>query len=584
MPADTRLDLRREHRVETPELVALTYELAGVGSRTLAALADYAILLGLGLALFGALIGLRRLGVEGGAGIVFTLYGMVVLVGYHALFETFWQGRTPGKRLLGLRVTDTSGRGLSAAQAWLRNLLRLADALPPPFLIGLLLVAFQRQHRRLGDLVAGTIVVRDRPRTRAVGDDTVDTDTADAPTLDDAAFALLDRFADRADQLAPAARARIAATLAPRLGAAADGLDGDGLLRLHARERRARRAGFRAMAQARGTAAEPWAARRVAAWAEFETRAETVARRGLDSLEGDALIAFAADYRAITADLARARTYGAAPLVTQRLERLAAAAHAALYRERAGGWATVRDAVFRTWPGAVVRHAGVVTLAMAAFVVPGLAGWGLVREQPPLAYALVPSTLLERADAAETRTARGEKYVTVTLGERPSVALAIIANNVRVALLCFAGGIFGGVGALVLLGSNGLQLAAGAAHFANVGRLAYLGEFVVGHGVLELFAIWVAGAAGFLLGRAVVAPGPYTRGDALRRAGTDAAALVGAAAVLLVVAGLIEGLVSASGTTWTVRLAVAGGSALLLALYLANGALALRLRGASSAS
>ena len=75
----------------------------------------------------------------------------------------------------------------------------------------------------------------------------------------------------------------------------------------------------------------------------------------------------------------------------------------------------------------------------------------------------------------------------------------IITNNVRVAIACFAGGIFLGVGSLVLLGFNGLLIGASAGHFANAGLLDYLLEFVVGHGLLELFAIWVAGVAVFHL-------------------------------------------------------------------------------------
>ena len=88
------------------------------------------------------------------------------------------------------------------------------------------------------------------------------------------------------------------------------------------------------------------------------------------------------------------------------------------------------------------------------------------------------------------------------------MASGIITNNVRVAIACFAGGIFLGVGSLVLLGFNGLVIGATAGHFANAGLLGYMLEFIVGHGLLELFAIWIAGAAGFLLGRSVLVPGP----------------------------------------------------------------------------
>ena len=107
---------------------------------------------------------------------------------------------------------------------------------------------------------------------------------------------------------------------------------------------------------------------------------------------------------------------------------------------------------------------------------------------------------------------------------------------------------------------------------ANVGLLDYLMTFIVGHGVLELFAIAVAGAAGFLLGLALIAPGDLTRREALVVQGRTAIRMVGMVVVLLIVAGLIEGLASASGASVTYRVAVSSASAVFLLLYLANGA------------
>jgi uncharacterized membrane protein SpoIIM required for sporulation len=95
---------------------------------------------------------------------------------------------------------------------------------------------------------------------------------------------------------------------------------------------------------------------------------------------------------------------------------------------------------------------------------------------------------------------------------------------------------------------------------------------VAGHGVLELFAIWSAGAAGFLLGMAVLRPGPYSRRDALVLNAQRAMRLVGTSVVLLLVAGTIEGLFSTSAAPARVKVAVSVASALLLAAYLANGA------------
>ena len=136
----------------------------------------------------------------------------------------------------------------------------------------------------------------------------------------------------------------------------------------------------------------------------------------------------------------------------------------------------------------------------------------------------------------------------------------------------FAGGVFFGVGSLVLLAFNGLAIGTISGHFANVGLLGYLLEFIVGHGVLELFAIWVAGAAGFLLGKSLIAPGQVTRSDALVVNGRLAVRMVGAATLLLLVAGVIEGFISAGEKDLLFRIAISGASILLLVAYLLNGA------------
>jgi uncharacterized membrane protein SpoIIM required for sporulation len=205
----------------------------------------------------------------------------------------------------------------------------------------------------------------------------------------------------------------------------------------------------------------------------------------------------------------------------------------------------------------------------------------VLHERPALATELIPDVMLRRAAAGAARKAAGQGYVDVVAEDRPLMASGIITNNVRVAIACFAGGVFLGVGSLVLLAYNGLAIGAFAGHFANVGLLDYLMTFILGHGALELFAIWVAGAAGFLLGRSVVAPGVLSRADALVLSGRVAIRMLGATGVLLVVAGVIEGFISAGGYSVPVRLAASTASLGLLAAYLVNG---VKSRAASSAS
>jgi uncharacterized membrane protein SpoIIM required for sporulation/uncharacterized RDD family membrane protein YckC len=576
-------DFRQRLAIETPEHVALDLEIAGVGSRVLAALVDL-LLVGAALLGLALLVGLAGRWIGGAGGPIYVIVAFLIVYGYFTLFEALAQGRTPGKRRIGIRVVRDTGHAVTFGAAAVRNLLRAADFLPIAYLGGLVLVALHPRGKRLGDMVAGTIVVRDRPAEsapRAAGAERAADAAAEdrssrfhAPELADEEFRLLDQYVARADALPPAARERLAAGLAARFAErypVRPDSPAEFLATLHARELE-RRQGVLGAHAAGGALGDRLVARKRERWLEFERLAERAAGRGLDAFAAHELPDFAARYREVAADLARARTYRADASVTAWLERLVASGHNALYRDERHTGRRIWAVLVRECPAAVVGAWRTVLVATAMFCVPAAAGYALLREQPALAEELIPETMLRRAEAGVERTASGRRYYTAEAGERPLVASFIITNNVRVAFTCFAGGVLLGVGALVLLAFNGFAIGSSAGHFANAGLLGYLLEFIVGHGVLELFAIWVAGAAGFLLGRAIVAPGDLTRADALVVNGHRAIRMVGAATVLLVVAGLIEGFVSASTMDWRARLAVSAASAVFLVLYLVNGA------------
>src|ERR671911_803653 len=158
-------DYRQRLQVETPEHVTLDLEIAGVGSRALAALIDMLVLVGSALGVFIVLAIVAGFGVTVGSigGALLMLGGFAVWTGYFILFEGLRQGQTPGKRMVGIRVVSDTGNAVSLSAAAARNLLRIADFLPPPYLIGALLVALHPRGKRLGDIVAGTVVARDRP-------------------------------------------------------------------------------------------------------------------------------------------------------------------------------------------------------------------------------------------------------------------------------------------------------------------------------------------------------------------------------------------------------------------------------------
>ena len=163
--------------IDTPELVAIEMPLAGIGSRFIALLVDYLIwsagLVLLIIVAVAVLPAMHAFNVKSAQWAEAIVIFIVFLFnwGYFTLFEAFWNGRTPGKRVARIRVIQRSGRSIGLLESMARNLVRYVDQLPFFYAVGVITMFVTRQHQRLGDLAAGTLVVRDRePETPLWGD------------------------------------------------------------------------------------------------------------------------------------------------------------------------------------------------------------------------------------------------------------------------------------------------------------------------------------------------------------------------------------------------------------------------------
>jgi len=576
--------------IETPEHLVLELELAGVGSRIAAATWD-AVLLGVLFVGLGVAVGALSTGRES-PGPWSTLVAVLAVLAffllfwcYFLLFEALNHGRTPGKRLIGIRVVMDTGHPITFAAAAVRNLIRVVDALPPPFsLVGLAFMLFHPQNKRLGDIVAGTVVARDRPEDVQLGGVPADREPGaepletGPPELGDEEFRLLDQYLERLEGLDGALRRRFTADLTARFAPRFPRRDADPetfLVRLHTAElekRSGRLATRRTEGAGRTTvAAERFVMRKRDSWEAFRTIAARAERFGLKQLGAAEIPAFAARYREVAADLARARTYGVDPRVLEYLERVVSAGHNAVYGRHIGHRVRVGELVLRELPAAVVAARVYVVTALLVFAVPAMTGYVLIRERPAIAEQMLPDEMLARARAGVEHRAEGIGYAQAPSMYLPFIASRIITNNVQVAFLGFAFGITAGLGTFLLLVFNGLFFGAVLGLFANYGLAGWLLTFVAGHGVLELSAIFIAGGAGLLVARALIAPGDLTRRDALVLAGRQATRLVGASVLLLALAGTIEGMLSASDAPAAFKLATSGATVVLLILYLASG-------------
>jgi uncharacterized RDD family membrane protein YckC len=190
--------------VTTPELIELQLHPAGLLPRSLAWLIDMAVRLGITMALAMPLSMLGRFG----GGIALLLYFMLEWF-YPVLFEVLGDGATPGKRSLGLKVLNDDGTPVGWGPALTRNLLRAADFLPLGYGIGIISMLVHREFRRLGDIVAGTVVVY-RDTVGGLPAITNAQPLAPEEPLDRATQRALLAFAERASSLTPARQEELA--------------------------------------------------------------------------------------------------------------------------------------------------------------------------------------------------------------------------------------------------------------------------------------------------------------------------------------------------------------------------------------
>jgi uncharacterized membrane protein SpoIIM required for sporulation/uncharacterized RDD family membrane protein YckC len=588
--------------IETPEQVVVSYTIAGVGARAAAALIDYAIIWALIIAFWVLLIMLANAIAPGpdrtaettaaqssGAWAVslVILISFAIQWGYYVLFEALWDGQTPGKRWLGIRVVQDGGYSVSFAASAVRNIARVVDMQPVFFYsVGIVSAAISKSGKRLGDMMAGTIVVRERLSKGAKLEvHATETTTELATSLSDADFVLLDRFVSRLDTLDGDRRRTIAAQLVDRFHAEI-GSSGSpplaSLLALHEREKAARAAGA-APRGATGAERERNAivARGAERWSTFARILADAQKRGLRSMSEKEVSDLVASYREVATDLARLRTASRvthdSPAIGSDaffyVSRLVGAGHNLLYRQRQLSWRIIANFALVSMPRELRRSAIPIVGAALLLFGPMAVTYGVVAANPTIAERLLPPGMIDRAEEGVARARSGDKtYIPIKEFERPVMASRIIANNVQVTYAVFAFGITAGILTIVMLVFNGVSIGAGFGLYASKGIFNQIGEFVLPHSVFELSAICIAAGGGLLIASALLLPGRHTRAEALVIKGRRAIRLIAVSTALLLFAGTIEGLISPrTDIPLWVKWSIAGACAVALIAYVSLG-------------
>jgi uncharacterized membrane protein SpoIIM required for sporulation len=286
------------------------------------------------------------------------------------------------------------------------------------------------------------------------------------------------------------------------------------------------------------------------------------ARGRVERLGADEVLELGRLYRAATSDLALARRDFARDVATERLNDLVAAAHALVYSEAPTSGRRLRAFMLRELPATVRANSAYTLVAVLIFLVPALVTYVLGLLMPEIAANALPQ---------ETRDHLADRqlWTDIPEGYRPLVGPLIIVNNIRVAVVAFAGGLTAGILTLYVLVGNGAMLGTIFAVVQSYGLAGGLLAFIAGHGVLELSAILLSGGAGLRLAWAILHPGERSRRDALRLAGGQAVRVMLLVVPVLGVAGLIEAFLSPSGASDAVKATIGFASGLLLWGYVA---------------
>lgn len=284
-----------------------------------------------------------------------------------------------------------------------------------------------------------------------------------------------------------------------------------------------------------------WLARRESNWKRLDSLLKQVEKKGLKSLKGEEIRELAGLYRSVSADLARARTQQVGNTLLKDLQILTSRGYNLIYQgSRRQEWQGVINFYLWGFPKIVQETSGYIAAATALFLLGGLIAWWFTWQDPVFLSVMVPESLIEKVRD------RNELWMGSIVGIEPLASSNIMINNIKVSFAAVAGGITAGLFTVYILFINGLHIGA-IATLVGQNKLAYpFWAFVFPHGALELPAIFFAGSAGLLIGRAILFPGKYKRSDALKIYGSQAAQLVFGIVPMLVIAGTIEGFFSPS--------------------------------------
>ncbi|HKN82915.1 MAG TPA: stage II sporulation protein M [Pyrinomonadaceae bacterium] len=299
------------------------------------------------------------------------------------------------------------------------------------------------------------------------------------------------------------------------------------------------------------------------AWQRLEDLLKLLDTASLRRLRREEVRELGRIYRRTASDLAIARAESRDPRLINYLNSLVIRAHGRIYRADAQGGKRIRTFFTRELPQTFRRTWRYTFVSFSVFMIFATFGFIGTRYDPEFSE-LVGVNPAFREIYIETKTRWWESLN----DSNQEGASFIMTHNIQVTIYTFALGATCGIGTLFYLAFNGANIASVLALTYRAGFGNDLLTFMIGHGVVELSCIFIAGGAGLLIGSAIIMPGDLTRADALRTRGMEAVRLMMGVAILLVVAGTIEGFISPAVIDPRIKYSIAAITGVALYSYL----------------
>ena len=259
------------------------------------------------------------------------------------------------------------------------------------------------------------------------------------------------------------------------------------------------------------------------------------------------------------------------PAASERANRLTLRAYGAIYQKKSMTFHDLIRFFLFGFPGLVRRRIHFVIASMLLFITAALVGYLCIHEKSRLVDLVVPPVEQQRLKAMALEARPNQPHPLAREGNF-GLSSSIMVNNIRVSILAFATGIFLGIGTLVILITNGLMLGALAALYTDAGMARYFWSLILPHGGIELVCIFIGGAAGLIIGYALINPGSYHRKDWAVKEGHDAVKLVIGTIPLLVLAALIEAYITPAYLSPDIKLVLSAVFFLMLTGWLSAAA------------